>query len=283
MKNTGSSCPAKITVSGEDREVPTGDSLADFFKQLQASIKGKGDMARDTLFENKTPAEKFEFNERVADVFDDMLDRSVPFYKHVIEMTAEILGRSLQPDDTVYDLGCSTGTTLISLARKLASPDLHFIGIDNSKAMLDRALRKAEMFSLSDRIDFIEKDITEAEISGAGGVILNYTLQFIKPATRLEFLQSIYNGLRRNGVLVLSEKIVCRDKGLDGQFLDSYHSFKKRRGYSELEIANKREALENVLIPLTIQENMELLLQAGFTRVSTFFQWFNFVSFIAAK
>ena len=240
-------------------------------------------MARDTLFENKTPAEKFEFNERVADVFDDMLDRSVPFYKQVIEMTAEILDRSLQPGDTVYDLGCSTGTTLITLARKLASFDLHFIGIDNSKAMLERALRKAEMFSLSDRIDFIEKDITEAEISGAGGVILNYTLQFIKPDTRKDFLQSIYKGLRSNGVLVLSEKVLCRDTGLDGQFLDSYHRFKKRRGYSELEIANKREALENVLIPLTIQENMELLIQAGFTRVSTFFQWFNFVSFIASK
>src|SRR5210317_545413 len=105
-------------------------------------------MERDTLFENKTPAEKFEFNERVADVFDDMLDRSVPFYSQVIEMSAEILGRTLQSGDTVYDLGCSTGTMLIALARKLESENLDFVGIDNSSAMLDKALRKAEMFSM---------------------------------------------------------------------------------------------------------------------------------------
>ena len=240
-------------------------------------------MARDTLFENKTPAERFEFNERVADVFDDMLDRSVPFYTQVIEMSAEILSRSLQAGDTVYDLGCSTGTTLIALARKLESENLKFVGIDNSRAMLDKALRKAEMFSMADRIDFIEKDITQAELSGAGGIILNYTLQFVKPQIRLEFLKNIYNGLRKNSVLILSEKIVCRDKELDQQFLDSYHRYKKRRGYSELEIANKREALENVLVPLTIQENRDLLVQAGFTRVEPFFQWFNFVSFVAYK
>ena len=240
-------------------------------------------MARDTLFENKTSAETFEFNERVADVFDDMLDRSVPFYKQVIEMVAEILGRSLQADDTVYDLGCSTGTTLMALAKKLESKNLKFIGIDSSKAMLDKALRKAEMFSMADRIDFIEMDITQAELSRAGGIILNYTLQFIKPSIRPEFLKNIHNGLRNNGILILSEKVICQDKELDQQFLDSYHRYKKRRGYSELEIANKREALENVLVPLTIQENYDLLVQAGFTRVETFFQWFNFVSFVACK
>ncbi len=240
-------------------------------------------MARDTLFENKAPAETFEFNERVADVFDDMLDRSVPFYKQVIEMVAEILGRSLRADDTVYDLGCSTGTTLMALAKKLESKNLKFIGIDSSKAMLDKALRKAEMFSMADRIDFIEIDITQAELSRAGGIILNYTLQFIKPSIRLEFLKNIHNGLRNNGILILSEKVICQDKELDQQFLDSYHRYKKRRGYSELEIANKREALENVLVPLTIQENYDLLVQAGFTRVETFFQWFNFVSFVACK
>ncbi len=215
--------------------------------------------------------------------FDDMLDRSVPFYKQVIEMTAEILGRSLLTGDTVYDLGCSTGTTLLALARILKSNDLKFVGVDNSKAMLEKALRKAEMFSMADRIVFIEQDITRADFSRAGCVILNYTLQFIKSSVRLEFLNNIHNGLRTGGVLILSEKVVSRDKEFNGQFLDSYHQYKKRRGYSELEIANKREALENVLIPLSIQENMDMLLQAGFSRVETFFQWFNFVSFIACK
>jgi tRNA (cmo5U34)-methyltransferase len=240
-------------------------------------------MARDTLFEKKTSAEKFEFNERVADVFDDMLDRSVPFYKQVIEMMAEILNRSLRAGDTVYDLGCATGTTLIALAGKLDSEDLKFVGIDNSRAMLDKALRKTEMFSIADRIDFLEMDITQAEFPGAGGIMLNYTLQFINPSIRPQFLKKVYDGLSSNGVLVLSEKVIFRDKNLDQQFLDSYHQFKRRKGYSELEIANKREALENVLIPLTIQENCDLLMQAGFSKVEPFFQWFNFVSIVACK
>lgn len=240
-------------------------------------------MARDTLFDTKAAAEKFEFNARVADVFDDMLDRSIPFYKQVIEMAADILGRSLLPGDTVYDLGCSTGTTLLHLARMLESKDLRFVGLDNSGAMLDKALRKAEMFSMADRIVFREQDITRAEFSGAGGVILNYTLQFISPTVRLEFIKNVYNGLRSGGILILSEKVVNQDKGFNAQFLDSYHQYKKRRGYSELEIANKREALENVLIPLSIRENMDMLLQAGFSRAATFFQWFNFVSIIACK
>ena len=240
-------------------------------------------MARDTLFDTKAPAEKFEFNERVAEVFDDMLDRSVPFYKKVIEMTAEIMGGALQQGDAVYDLGCSTGTTLLHLARMMESKRLRFIGVDNSKAMLNKALRKAEMFSMADRILFIEQDITRVDFSGAGGIILNYTLQFIKPAVRLEFLEKIYSALRPGGVLILSEKIGSQDREFNALFLDSYHRYKKRRGYSELEISNKREALENVLIPLSIRENMDMLKRAGFRRAETFFQWFNFVSVVAAK
>jgi tRNA (cmo5U34)-methyltransferase len=240
-------------------------------------------MARDTLFNTKTPAVKFTFNEGVAEVFDDMLDRSVPFYQQVIEMTAEILGRTLQKGDAVYDLGCSTGTTLLYLARILQPRNLRFVGVDNSRAMLDKAVRKARMFSLADRIEFSERDITLTDMGGAGGVILNYTLQFIQPAVRLKFLQNIYKGLRPGGILILSEKVVSRDQEFNQQYLDAYHHFKKIRGYSELEIANKREALENVLIPLSSEENRDLLSQAGFSMTETFFQWFNFVSFFARK
>jgi len=240
-------------------------------------------MARDTLYNTTAPVEKFEFNEQVADVFDDMLDRSVPFYKQVIEMTAQILEGSLLTGDTVYDLGCSTGTTLMHLARMLESRNLKFIGVDNSKAMLDKAFRKAQMFSLADRIVFREQDIIRTNFSGAGGVILNYTLQFINPEVRLEFLKDIYRGLRQGGVLILSEKVICEDNGFNGRFQESYHQYKKRRGYSELEIAKKREALENVLIPCSSRENKEMLFKAGFSRVESFFQWFNFVSFVAAR
>ena len=240
-------------------------------------------MTRDTLFKEGHTIDKFEFNERVAEVFDDMLDRSIPFYGQVIAMIAQIINRSLKEGDRVYDLGCSTGATLMELVRSTDIRDIRFVGVDNSGAMLDKAIRKAEMFAMQDKIQFIEEDITQVEMTGAGAVILNYTLQFIDPAVRLEFLEKIHSFLRPGGVLILSEKIVCQDEKLNQGYLASYHQYKKDRGYSELEIANKREALENVLLPLTIQQNCQLLQQAGFRTVETFFQWFNFASIIAVK
>jgi len=126
-------------------------------------------MARDTYFNTTAPAGKFAFNEGVAEVFDDMLDRSVPFYARVIEMTGEILGGILAPGDTVYDLGCSTGTTLLYLARVLKSKNLRLVGVDNSQAMLDKASRKVGMFSLDAGIDFRRQDIIRTDIAGAGG------------------------------------------------------------------------------------------------------------------
>lgn len=238
---------------------------------------------KDTLFDISQVQEDFVFSERVAQVFDDMLDRSVPFYQEVIKGTARLLDIFLRPGDTVIDLGCSTGTTLLQLARLLPDKELHFIGIDNSQAMLDKARLKAEMFSKQDRVSFLAQDITETEQADTGAFLLNYTLQFIRPLRRKEFIHRLFQNLRPGGVLILSEKMISHDPLLNRKYIDIYHQFKLERGYSELEIARKREALENVLIPFSIEENRELLLGAGFTSVEPFFQWFNFISFIAIK
>ena len=240
-------------------------------------------MTKDTLFQEGHTISTFEFNERVAEVFDDMLDRSVPFYEQVIKMITRILDQTLQDGDTVYDLGCSTGATLLELVRSLDPQKYNFVGVDNSRAMLDKAVRKAEMFAKQNNILFMEDDITRIELADAGAVVLNYTLQFINPAVRLEFLKKIQTCLRRDGVLILSEKVICQNDHLNQAYQESYHQYKHDHGYSELEISNKREALETVLIPLTIRENSELLQKAGFRTVETFFQWFNFVSIVAIK
>lgn len=240
-------------------------------------------MTRDTIFQQENVREDFRFTEKVAEVFDDMLARSVPNYGQVIAMTAKILEKSLQPQDSVYDLGCSTGATLIELARRLEPLRLDFIGIDNSPAMIKKAALKAEMYSKKDRLRFQLGDITEVEIADAGAVILNYTLQFIRPLIRAEFVKKVYGCLRPGGVLILSEKTISHDPELNRRYIDVYHDFKRSRGYSEIEISKKREALENVLIPFSIQENLALLRKAGFASCETFFQWFNFVSFIAVK
>ncbi len=239
--------------------------------------------SKDTLFQIEAIPEDFVFSKRVVEVFDDMLDRSIPFYKEVIAASANLLDSFLSPSDRVVDLGCATGTTLLELARILEDNELEYLGVDNSPAMLEKARLKTELFSKQDKITFSEKDITTIAIPGSGAFILNYTLQFIRPLKREEFIHHLFQQLRPGGILLLSEKIINHDSILNRQYIDIYHHFKRSRGYSELEIAKKREALENILIPFSIEENRQLLQNAGFVSVETYFQWFNFASFIAIK
>jgi tRNA (cmo5U34)-methyltransferase len=239
--------------------------------------------AKDTLFNVDSVEEDFVFNERVVEVFDDMLDRSIPFYQQVIDAQAELLNGFLEQEDRVYDLGCATGTTLLEFSRLLEHKELQFVGIDNSAPMLDKARLKSELYSKQQSLSFSLEDITTFDHQGAGGIILNYTLQFIRPLQRESFLQRLFDNLRPGGIILISEKVINQDPRLNREYIDIYHRFKKNRGYSELEIAKKREALENVLIPFSIKENKTMLKNSGFISVETHFQWFNFASFIAIK
>jgi tRNA (cmo5U34)-methyltransferase len=237
----------------------------------------------DTLYANGAVEKDFTFNDRVAEVFDDMLNRSIPYYRTVIDGMAQLLARQLPPGSTLYDLGCSTGTTLLELARRLPDLGLQYIGIDNAPAMLDKARRKSAMFNKSEVLHFRQADITCCPLPQATGVICNYTLQFLRPLTRQPFVQRIYEALPEEGVFLLSEKIISHASRLNRDFIEIYHTFKKKQGYSELEIAAKREALENILIPFSLEENITLLREAGFVEIEPFFKWFNFTAIVALK
>lgn len=239
--------------------------------------------AKDTLFNIDTVEEDFVFNDRVVEVFDDMLDRSIPFYRQVIDAQAQLLNVYLNQGDKVYDLGCATGTTLLEFSRQLEHKGLQFIGIDNSAPMLDKARLKSELYSKQESLSFSLEDITTFDHPETGGIILNYTLQFIRPLQREIFLQRLFESLRPGGIILISEKVINHDRRLNREYIDIYHRFKKSRGYSELEIAKKREALENVLIPFSTEENKTMLKKCGFESVESYFQWFNFISFIAIK
>ena len=238
---------------------------------------------KDRLYQADTVPEDFDFNERVVEVFDDMLDRSIPCYKNVIAETSRLLAAHLQPGDTVCDLGCATGTALLYFAKVLADHQLRFLGIDNSPAMLAKARLKSEFYVSDELVSFQQADINDIDHQGIGAFVLNYTLQFIRPVVRPSLIQRLFDNLRPGGLLIMSEKTVLEDKKLNRTFIDIHHDFKREQGYSDLEIARKREALENILIPFTRQENSELLTKAGFSPVTTFFQWFNFSSFVAIK
>lgn len=240
-------------------------------------------MTKDTLYNKDLPVTDFTFNAGVAEVFDDMLPRSVPCYRQVIEMIAMVLRHFLHSGDTICDLGCSTGATLLELSRLLAPLDLELIGIDSSAPMIEKARLKSEMLARSRRIQFFEGDFTRIELPRCQAFLLNYTLQFIRPMVRGQFLTRLAEALEPPGLLIISEKIISHDSHLNRSYIELYHHFKKEQGYSETEIARKREALENVLIPFSSSENMQLLREAGFSHVEPFFQWFNFASFLAVR
>ena len=233
----------------------------------------------DKVFE-KSITKQFEFDEEVASVFDDMLDRSVPYYKESLRITTNFALNNLNENDTVYDLGCSTASTLIELNKK-CDFDLDLIGIDNSQAMLNRASTKCKAYGVD--IDFICGDIHDINLKPSKVIISNYTLQFIRPLQREKLIQKIYDALEDDGVFIFSEKIISNDKSLNKQLIDEYYNFKITQGYSEFEISQKREALENVLIPYTEDENKKMLKDAGFETCETLFKWINFATFIAKK
>jgi len=232
----------------------------------------------DKVFQ-KEIQKQFEFDQEVADVFDDMIDRSVPFYKENLNLSINIVKNYLKNNDKVLDLGSSTATFLINLAK--LNPTLTLTGIDNSSAMIQKAQKKAKAFGVN--INFIEDDFLNANFSKNKLIIANYTIQFIRPIKRETLIKKIYNSLEKNGIFLMSEKLISEDKKLNKILIDEYYNYKKEKGYSEYEIAKKREALENVLIPYSELENREMLSNAGFKHIEIIFRWCNFATFIAFK
>ena len=236
-------------------------------------------MKRDNIFEK--PIEKqFEFDEQVAAVFDDMIERSVPFYRQNIELIVNLLLQRIKKGMRIVDLGSSTGSMLIELARR-CSEDVTFTGIDNAPAMVELAQKKAKAFDV--KVDFICDDILKVDFSGADIILSNYTLQFIRPIVRKDAVQKIYDSLNSGGMFICSEKILMQNSWLNKQIIDIYYDYKQQQGYSKSEIMQKREALENVLIPYTIEENFLMFKSCGFKSCETIFQWGNFVTMAAFK
>ncbi len=223
---------------------------------------------------------EFVFDENVASVFDDMIIRSVPLYTEV-QRLVPALAQMLNHDPLrVVDLGCSTGTSLIHLARSLPDRNLELIGVDNSQPMLDQCRSRLEKFDLTSNVSLIHEDIESFDFSDASVVLMNYTLQFVGAATRPSLLRRIHDSIRSGGFIMVSEKVCHQQPEVDQALIELYFEFKRRNGYSELEIARKRDALENVLVPCTVSDNRQMLIDAGFNRVELLLKWFNFATFV---
>lgn len=239
---------------------------------------------RDQVFETEEKMLDFRFNKDVATVFDDMVSRSVPYYDEMQRMTVELVKDFARDDTNIYDIGCATGTTMALIDRALGDTKATLVGIDNSEEMLAQAKEKLDELGLSHPYDLQCADIhQQMRIENASVVMMLLTLQFARPLYRERIVRRIADGMHKDGCLLMIEKITSEHTLFNRLYIDHYYDFKRRNGYSEMEIANKREALENVLIPYRIEENVELLKIAGFRHVDVFFRWYNFCGMIATK
>ena len=225
----------------------------------------------------------FAFDETVAKVFPDMIRRSVPGYESIITLTGLLAEQYAQPDSLCYDLGCSLGAATLAMRSRIQLSGCRIIAVDNAEAMTSRCQQHIQEAGEGIEVDIICGNIQDVIIENASVVVINFTLQFIESGERLDLLEKIYTGLRPGGALLLSEKIAFSDNA-EQQRMDALHvAFKKANGYSDLEISQKRSALENVLVPDTLEQHYQRLQSAGFSRIDNWFRCINFVSLLAVK
>jgi len=226
----------------------------------------------------------FDFDEKVAEVFPDMIQRSVPGYGTMISTIGILAAKYAQPNSRCYDLGCSLGAVSLSMRQRINQPGCKVIAVDNSEAMVERGLELLASDSSSRvPVEMVCADIQDIAIEDASVVVLNFTLQFIPPDDRLALITRIYQGLKPGGVLILSEKMAFDDQIKQDFHTEAHHDFKRANGYSDLEISQKRTALERVMIPESLNCHKRRLQEAGFPMSEVWFQCFNFASMAAIK
>ena len=240
-------------------------------------------MKQDKIFSKTQQVVDFAFDDSVADVFPDMIRRSVPGYETVISLLGVLANQYAQDNTRIYDLGCSLGAATLSIHQQTRTLDLEHICIDNSQAMVKRCESRLQRLMPEANLQLLCEDIEKSEINNASVVIVNFTLQFLAPEARLALVKKIYDGLLPNGILVLSEKLIFENEAENQHQIDWHHNFKRANGYSDLEISQKRAAIENVMIPDTFEQHQQRLKEAGFDEAYQWFQSFNFASMVAIK
>lgn len=246
--------------------------------------KSKLPFSQDTLYSlQQTEIGKFSFNQQVVDVFPDMINRSVPSYQNIVEGIGKIANFLCPHEPVIYDLGCSLGSVSLSVAKHAQAKLPTIIGIDNSQAMIERCRQHLNVFSFGHKISLQQGDLVDIALKPCNMAIVNFTLQFIAPNKRQGIVDNIYKSLLPGGVFVLSEKVKADNDQLNELLVELHHDFKRNNGYSDLEISQKRTALEDVMKLDPIDTHTSRLTKAGFTKICVWYQHFNFVSIVALK
>jgi len=238
----------------------------------------------DLIYSSKhSQVKDFTFDAQVVEVFPDMISRSVPGYNTIIDTIGRLSKRYVTDNTNVYDLGCSLGAATLAMRQAITAENCKIVGVDNSAAMVERCKMHVNAFKGKTPVEIVEGNIQDITMENASMVVLNFTLQFIQPEQRQALLQKIADGLRPGGVLVLSEKITHQDSTMNELLTDLHHDFKRANGYSDLEIAQKRTALENVMLTDSLPSQLQRLNEVGFSHATPWFQCFNFLSIVAIK
>lgn len=237
-------------------------------------------MLKDELYRHKSAPFPFTFNKQVAEVFSDMINRSVPGYAEVIKTVGQLTKQYAQPNTNCYDLGCSLASAAIQM--RLNSPkSCEIIAIDNSEAMLSEATKQIQQVQLKTPIKLQQQDIQKSQLNNASVIAMNYTLQFIDKNQRSRLIQKIHDALLPGGLFIISEKIKTNSTHAEALFYSLYKEFKKSQGYNDLEISRKRNALEKALHPDTEKTHIQRLKRAGFTNIQAWYRHYQFTSFLA--
>ena len=244
-------------------------------------------MTTDKIYDSRSDDKPFRFNEDVAKVFPDMLRRSIPGYEATIEAIGSLAARYVQPNTQCLDLGCSLGAATLAMRQGINQPGCRIVAVDTATAMTDRCkaiiAEDDRQFSRATPVNVLAADIRDIEIQNASMVVLNYTLQFLAMDDRESLMHAICDGMVDGGLLVLSVKVVDENAAMEALLVDLHHEHKRRNNYSALEVARKRAAIENVLIPETVAAHRKRLTDAGFSHTAVWLRYFNFVSIIAIK
>ena len=236
---------------------------------------------KDTLYQTQQLTAPFQFDDKVAAVFPDMIQRSVPGYGHIIHGIEKLSAQFVTDNSDCYDLGCSLGAASLAMSRGIKASQCRIFAIDNSAAMLERCQLFIDAYKHQTPIELKLADLQDYPMDNAAMVVINFTLQFIPLAQRAAILSKVYAAMKPGGLLVLSEKVTGSNDRVNNTLIKLHHDFKRDNGYSELEIAQKRNALENVLIPETELSHQQRLHECGFSAVETWFKHFNFCSLMA--
>ncbi|SUZ63363.1 uncharacterized protein METZ01_LOCUS16217 [marine metagenome] len=241
-------------------------------------------MIKDKIFLlDRDSIDPFVFDESVANVFSDMLRRSIPGYDASIRAISHLTKKCIRPNTLFYDLGCSLGAATLAMRHNIVAKNSKIIAVDNSKSMTSRCMEIVSKDNSDIPIQVITGDIRELNIKNASMIILNYTLQFLPIIDRSSMIKKIYKGMLSGGLFFLSEKIIYEDKKIDNLLNEMHHNFKRNNSYSDIEIKKKQIALENVLIPEYISTHKKRLHMAGFEHVVIYLKHLNFISFLAIK